>query len=139
MGIGWRVVRERPRIGITSWPRDVEYEGVAERCDTFSHDYVTSVIHAGGLPILLPLGDDTDAGREVFHALLELVDGIVLTGGGDVDPAVYGADLHEATKYTDAARDAYDVQLMEAVIAREVPTLGVCRGLQLTNVMFGGT
>ena len=51
-------VTTRPRIGITSWPRDVEYEGVPERCDTFSHDYVSSVIAAGGLPILLPLGDD---------------------------------------------------------------------------------
>jgi putative glutamine amidotransferase len=129
----------RPRIGITSWPRDVEYEGVPERCDTFSHDYVSSVIAAGGLPILLPLGDDTPAGRDVFAALLDLVDGLVLTGGGDVEPAVYGADLHEATKYTDAERDAYDIHLMSVVVERELPTLGICRGLQLSNVVLGGT
>jgi gamma-glutamyl-gamma-aminobutyrate hydrolase PuuD len=134
-----RTVDGRPRIGITSWPRDVEYEGFPERCDTFSHDYVTAVIHAGGLPILLPLGEDDDEGREVSDALLELVDGIVLTGGGDVDPAVYGADLHEATKYTDTARDAYDVRLMQTIIDRETPTLGICRGLQLSNVALGGT
>lgn len=129
----------RPRIGITSWPRDVEYEGVPERCDTFSHDYVTSVIHAGGLPVLLALADDSEAGRDVFDALLDLVDGVVLTGGGDIEPAAYGATTHAATKYTDAARDAYDALVMERVVAREIPTLGICRGLQLTNVVYGGT
>jgi len=117
----------------------VEYEGVAERCDTFSHDYVTSVISAGGLPVLLPLADDSPAGREVFDALLDLVDGLVLTGGGDVEPSAYGAVTDEATKYTDADRDAYDISLMELVVDRAIPTLGICRGLQLTNVVFGGT
>lgn len=129
----------RPRIGITSWPRDVEYEGVPERCDTFSHDYVTSVVHAGGLPVLLPLADDSEAGHDVFDALLSLVDGVVLTGGGDIEPAAYGAATHEATKYTDAARDAYDALVMQRVVERGIPTLGICRGLQLTNVVFGGT
>ncbi len=129
----------RPRIGITSWPRDVEYEGVPERCDTFSHDYVTSVVHAGGLPVLLPLADHSEAGRDVFDALLGLVDGVVLTGGGDIEPAAYGAATHEATKYTDAARDAYDTLVMHRVVERGIPTLGICRGLQLTNVVFGGT
>lgn len=132
-------MNSRPRIGITSWPRDVEYEGVPERCDTFSHDYVTSVVHAGGLPVLLPLADDSEAGRDVFDALLSLVDGVVLTGGGDIEPAAYGAATHEATKYTDAARDAYDALVMQQVVERGIPTLGICRGLQLTNVVFGGT
>lgn len=130
---------DRPHIGITSWPRDVEYEGVPERCDTFSHDYVTSVIHAGGLPLLLPLNDETEAGHEVFAALLDLVDGVVLTGGGDIEPGAYGAPPHTATKYTDAERDAYDTRLMRMVVDREIPTLGICRGLQLANVALGGT
>ena len=67
----------------------MDYEGVAERCDTYSHDYVRSVIDAGGLPILLPLNDESEAGQEVFEALLDLVDGVVLTGGGDVHPAYF--------------------------------------------------
>ena len=54
----------------------MDYEGVAERCDTYSHDYVRSVIDAGGLPILLPLNDESEAGQEVFEALLDLVDGV---------------------------------------------------------------
>ena len=124
----------RPRIGITSWPRDVEYEGFPERCDTFSHDYVQSVVDAGGLPVLLPLADEA-----VFDELLTLVDGVVLTGGGDVEPQAYGADAHEATKYTDPDRDAYDVRIMRTVVEREIPTLGICRGLQVANVAFGGT
>lgn len=129
----------RPRIGITSWPRDVEYEGVPERCDTYSHDYVRSVIDAGGLPILLPLNDESEAGQEVFEALLDLVDGVVLTGGGDVHPAAYGADADDRTKYTDAERDAWDTCVMRMIVEREIPTLGVCRGLQVANVVFGGT
>lgn len=129
----------RPRIGITSWPRDVEYEGFPERCDTFSHDYVRSVVDAGGLPVLLPLGDESVAGNEVFDELLDLVDGVVLTGGGDVEPGAYGADPHEATKHTDPSRDAYDTRLLRTVVDRAVPTLGICRGLQVANVAFGGT
>ncbi len=132
-------MQARPRIGITSWPRDVEYEGVPERCDTYSHDYVRSVIDAGGLPLLLPLNDESEPGQEVFHQLLDLVDGLVLTGGGDIEPAVYGAATHDATKYTDAERDRYDIGLMELVVERTIPTLGICRGLQLSNVVFGGT
>lgn len=129
----------RPRIGITSWPRDVEYEGVPERCDTYSHDYVRSVIDAGGLPLLLPLNDESEAGQEVFHQLLDLCDGVVLTGGGDIEPTAYGAAADGTSKYTDAERDAWDSRLMRMVVDREIPTLGVCRGLQVANVAFGGT
>lgn len=132
-------MQARPRIGITSWPRDVEYEGVPERCDTYSHDYVRSVIDAGGLPLLLPLNDESEPGQEVFHQLLDLCDGIVLTGGGDVEPVAYGAEHDGSSKYTDAERDAWDTRLMRMVVAREIPTLGVCRGLQVANVAFGGT
>ncbi|MCB1003676.1 MAG: gamma-glutamyl-gamma-aminobutyrate hydrolase family protein [Acidimicrobiales bacterium] len=130
---------DRPRIGITSWPRDVDYEGTPERCDTYPHDYVHSVIAAGGLPLLLPLNDESDDGQAVFAELLDLVDGVVLTGGGDIEPAAYGAGTHEATKYTDAERDAWDTRLMHQVVERRIPTLGICRGLQVANVALGGT
>lgn len=124
----------RPRIGITSSPRDVPYEGVPERCDTYPTSYVRSVVKAGGLPILLPVVDG-----EVLDELLASIDALVLTGGGDVDPRRYGADLHEATGNVDGPRDDHDADLIGRLLSRPMPTLGICRGTQILNVVFGGT
>jgi putative glutamine amidotransferase len=115
-----------PIIGITTETNDQnEYVLPAE--------YVQAVRHAGGIPLLLPPGEPN------LPALLELVDGLILSGGGDVDPFHYGSNGHPAVYLIDRARDEMELALARAAATGDLPTLGVCRGAQLINVALGGT
>lgn len=91
--------------------------------------YVDAVLEAGGLPVVIP-------GRAPLE-VLEVVDALVLTGGGDVDPRTYGGDPAAASE-VDPARDEAELALVRAAAERRVPVLGVCRGLQLLAVAYGG-
>jgi putative glutamine amidotransferase len=99
-------------------------------------DYVRAVQAAGGLAVIVP--PDPEFG-DVPDQVLEGLDGLLLAGGADVDPAVYGAEPHPATTGTNPARDISEVALARAAIDRDMPILGVCRGMQLLNVARGGT
>jgi len=95
--------------------------------------YVDAVRGAGGLPLLLPPGE-TRPGE-----LLDAVAGLVLCGGGDIDPAHFGgAAGHEAQYATCAERDSFELDLMGEALARGLPTLAICRGMQVLNVALGG-
>jgi len=94
-------------------------------------DYVESVRRAGGEPVVLSNDDDP-------AAVLDTVDGILLTGGLDVDPALYGQAAHPTTE-TAPDRDRFEIPLSRAAVAREVPLLAICRGVQVLNVAEGGT
>jgi len=109
--------RTKPRIGITP----------CSRLD----DYVESVRVAGGEPVVLS-NDDRPA------EVLASVDAILLTGGADVDPALYRQPKHESTEI-DPARDAFEVPLSRAAVAANVPLFAICRGVQVLNVAAGGT
>ncbi len=71
--------------------------------------------------------------------MLDLIDGLVLTGGADIDPASYGQQAHAETVDTVPERDVFEIVLVRAAIERESPVLGICRGMQLINVARGGT
>jgi putative glutamine amidotransferase len=124
----------RPRIAITSWKRHLP-TFLGERTDlyTLGVEYVECVARPGALPLLLPhlAPDDADAA-------LGGVDALVVAGGGDVDPASYGADNTGSYDH-DAAADASELALLRAARNRGMPTLAICRGMQLVNVAFGGT
>jgi putative glutamine amidotransferase len=124
----------RPRIAVTSWRRELP-TFVSDRTllYTLADEYVRCVVDAGGVPLLLPHLEDADAG-----AILDVVDGVLVAGGGDVDPASYGADV-DGSKETDAAADASELALLRAARERGTPTLAICRGMQLVNVAYGGT
>jgi putative glutamine amidotransferase len=98
--------------------------------------YVSAVQDAGGIAILLPPDeralDDPDP-------VLDLIDGLILAGGVDVDPRAYGADPHETTDAPNVARDRFELALARHALDRDLPILGVCRGMQLLNVAAGGT
>lgn len=94
--------------------------------------YADAVEAAGGLPVLLPSSD------AAFLAL-DRLDGLVMTGGSDVDPARYGAEPHPAVYGVDPERDRVEVGLVLGAIARDLPVLAICRGLQVLNVALGGT
>ena len=96
-------------------------------------DYETSVSRAGAEPVVLDLGV-RDAAR-----LLEGLDGLILTGGGDVDPAHYGEARHERFSPAEHGRDDVELALAREAMARRLPLLGICRGVQVMNVSAGGT
>lgn len=96
-------------------------------------DYMESVRRAGGEPI------EVAAGGEAPEHILARVDGIMLTGGGDVDPMIYGETPHATFAAAEADRDAFEIALTRAAIAANVPYLAICRGMQLLNVAMGGT
>ena len=118
----------RPRIGVTLDRDD------AHRRYELKRGYVDAVIAAGGLPLLLP----HDA--ETAGAYLALLDGLVVTGGAfDVPPELYGEALRPACGPTKPERTAFEKDLLEAALAARMPVLGVCGGMQLLDVVRGGT
>ena len=99
-------------------------------------NYVDAVQQAGGIALLLPPDPAavTDPDR-----LLDLVDGLLLCGGADMDPATYGAEPHPQTVGTVPERDAFELALARRAMERDLPFLGICRGMQVMNVARGGT
>lgn len=100
--------------------------------DLYFADYARGVLDAGGVPVNLPV--DLDPTTVVAR-----LDGILLTGGTDVDPARYGAEPDEELLAPEQARDDLEFVLLETAIERDIPVLGICRGLQVVNVVDGGT
>ena len=97
--------------------------------------YVEAVQRAGGIVLMLPPDPDADADR-----LLDLIDGLILAGGRDIDPTAYGADhRHPETDDPRTERDTFEIRLARRAMERDIPLLGICRGMQLMNVARGGT
>lgn len=125
----------RPRIGITTSTLDDESGGGTE-ISAVNLAYVRSVYHAGGLPVLLPtlpLADDAEA-----EAVLASLDGLLLSGGGDIDPFYFHESPHPATSLVYPDRDHFEFALLRAALRRDLPLLGICRGLQVIVVGTGG-
>ena len=97
--------------------------------------YTDAILNAGGLPVLIP-SDIKEAG---WQALIERLDGILFTGGGDIAVEYFNGDQHQAVYGIDPARDAIEVGLTRSVVETARPFLGICRGLQVINVALGGT
>jgi putative glutamine amidotransferase len=100
------------------------------------HDYIVAIQDAGGMALMIP--PDPRLERNPDEAL-ELIDGLILAGGADIDPSTYRAEPHPRTKGTVPERDRTEVAIARRAAERGVPTLGICRGMQLLNVAMGGT
>jgi putative glutamine amidotransferase len=129
----------KPLIGITGrrWPGSALSRAMPATFETATFDlhfsdYPKSIAAAGGLPIELTRDADP-------VAVVARLDGLVLSGGADIDPALYGAAPHPDLGAVERERDDWELALFRAAREREMPILGICRGAQLTNVALGGT
>lgn len=122
----------RPVIGITSYVEDASWGAWTLPAALVPFGYVRSVERAGGRALLVP------PALEGVEETLEAVDGLVFSGGSDIDPGVYGAESHEQTNGVRPLRDRAELALLEAAIARDMPVLAICRGLEVLNVVRGG-
>ncbi|MFC9694822.1 gamma-glutamyl-gamma-aminobutyrate hydrolase family protein [Kribbella sp. NPDC056951] len=122
----------RPRIGITTYLEPTVW-GVWQRdAALLPRVYLDAVANAGGVPILLPpVGTDP--------SVLDILDGLIIAGGCDVDPASYDALPHPETVDTRPGRDQHETILIQEALAKDLPLLAICRGLQVLNVALGGT
>jgi putative glutamine amidotransferase len=119
-------------IGLSAYAEPAQWAGWRAPAALLPTSYIDQVTEAGGVPVLLPPVPG------VASALARL-DGLILTGGGDIDPAGYGAEPDPRTSRVHPERDQAELELLAAALADGLPVLGICRGLQLLNVARGGT
>lgn len=124
-------MRSRPLIGISGWSHKNEVRDMRG----VSLPYIQAVDQAGGLPVILPTGLSDEAVTD----WLERLDGLVMTGGGDVDPAHYGEERHPSCDPPNPERDAFDMRLARWALETGRPLLAICRGMQILAVTDGGS
>jgi gamma-glutamyl-gamma-aminobutyrate hydrolase PuuD len=122
----------KPLVGITTYLTPARWSYWELEAALIPADYVNAIDRAGGRPLLVP--PMADGIEETMDAL----DGIVFTGGSDIDPELYGEAAHQATFGIHRGRDDAELALLRAALERDVPILGICRGVQILNVGLGG-
>jgi putative glutamine amidotransferase len=127
---------QRPVIGLCTALERARWSVWDQQAVILPLNYIEEVHRAGGLAVMLP--PDPRLVEQPDEAL-ELLDGLLLAGGADIDPASYGQTPHAETQDSVPERDAFEIALTRAAIERDLPLLGICRGMQLINVALGGT
>jgi gamma-glutamyl-gamma-aminobutyrate hydrolase PuuD len=122
----------RPVVGITTYVEPAAWGPWKLPAALIPYDYVRAIEHAGARPLLVPPSDGA------VEETLDALDGILFSGGADLDPATYGADAHPETNGIRPERDRAELALLEGALARDMPVLAVCRGVQVLNVARGG-
>ena len=125
------MVEQRPVIGITTYLVPAAWGAWNMEAALVPADYVRAVVAAGGAPVLVPPGSS-------FVDTLRVVDGLVFSGGSDLDPSLYSAEAHPETNGVVRERDDFELELMREALERDVPVLAICRGSQVLNVALGG-
>jgi len=126
----------RPVIGICAAVERARWGFWDVEAVLLSRQYPKAIQRAGGLTLMVP---PDPALEEDPGELLDLLDGLILAGGADIEPASYGAEPHRATVGTVPERDRFELALTHAALERDLPLLGICRGMQLLNVARGGS
>ncbi len=121
-----------PLIGITTYRTMNQYDNPIL---ALGENYVQAESRAGGLPVLIPLGLPEDQ----LTALIARLDGIIFSGGGDLESSIYGMEATPEVKNVDPDRDRLEIQMVREAVSEGLPFLGICRGLQVINVALGGT
>jgi len=123
-------------IGICSALEHAKWSVWDQQAYLTPRGYIDAVHRAGGLAVLIPPDPELETNPD---EILDRLDGVILAGGADIDPAYYGADPHPATNGTVPERDSFEIALARRALERDMPLLGICRGMQLMNVATGGT
>lgn len=124
----------KPLIGITTATIPMEEKAGATHRYGSSHTYVDAVRKAGAVPVLIPVATSPEATKEVFDRL----DGVLFAGGNDLGPAIYDQEVTHSVD-VDSPRDTHEVTLMRLTLAERKPLLAICRGMQLLNIIRGGS
>jgi len=122
----------RPVVGITTYVVPASFGVWQLDAALVPHDYVLAVERAGGRPLLVPPSPDG------VEETLDSVDGLIFSGGSDLDPELYGQAAHPETKDVVRARDDAELALLRGALERDLPVLAICRGSQVLNVALGG-
>jgi len=122
----------RPLIGITSYAEEIRWGVWTEEAALVPLSYVRAVERAGGRALVVPPAEDG------LDETLVALDGVIFSGGGDLDPRLYDAEPHPETDAPRAARDAAELRMLKAALDRDMPVLAICRGSQVLNVARGG-
>jgi putative glutamine amidotransferase len=122
----------KPVVGITSYAEEVTWGAWVEEAALVPLSYVRAIERAGGRPLVIPPSEGA------IEETLSVLDGILFSGGSDLDPALYDAEAHPETQGVHEARDRAEMELLAAALERDMPVLAVCRGSQVLNVARGG-
>ena len=122
----------KPVVGITSYAEEVTWGAWVEEAALVPLSYVRAIERAGGRPLVIPPSEGA------IEETLAVLDGILFSGGSDLDPALYDAEAHPETQGVHEARDRAEMALLAAALERDMPVLAVCRGSQVLNVARGG-
>jgi len=122
----------RPLIGITAYAEEIRWGVWTDEAALVPLNYVRAVEHAGGRALIVPPSEDA------LEETLGVLHGLIFSGGGDLDPDLYGANAHPETDEPHPVRDQAELRLLQAALQRDMPVLAVCRGSQLLNVARGG-
>jgi putative glutamine amidotransferase len=126
----------RPLIGICTALEQARWSVWNRRAALLAYEYITEIQRAGGLALMIPPDERLVVDPD---EVLDRLDALILAGGADIDPSAYGADPHPTTLDTVPERDRTEIALARRAIERDMPVLGICRGMQVINVAQGGT
>ncbi|HEY4349108.1 MAG TPA: gamma-glutamyl-gamma-aminobutyrate hydrolase family protein [Gaiellaceae bacterium] len=126
------MAEKRPVVGITTYITQASWGAWNLETALVPADYVHAVERAGGRPLLVP------PSLEGVEETLDVLDGLIFSGGSDLDPELYGQEAHPETTGIVRDRDSAEMALLDAALARDLPVLAICRGSQLLNVVLGG-